>query len=111
VATFLTRGSQAWEANMTRNLTTGNPAFVDNVNRLKPLFHGGGPGIGGAFGAGRGAGGIATAQAYIYGQLHRQSAMLAYKDIITFLAIFCMCMVPMVFIIPKSKPAKDAPVH
>jgi DHA2 family multidrug resistance protein len=111
VATMLSRGSQAHEAAMTRNLTPGSPGFMDQVNRLKLMFHGGSRGMGNMFGGGRGADGIQQAQAFIYGQLHRQSAMLAYHDIITTLSIFCACMVPMVLLIPKSKPVKDAPVH
>jgi DHA2 family multidrug resistance protein len=111
VATFLSRFSQAHIAARSRDFTPGNPVFVDNVNRLKNLFPGGGNSSGNMFGGGKGLGGIHAAQAYLYNELQRQSAMLAYKDIITVLAIFCMCMVPLVMLIPKSKPVKDAPVH
>ncbi len=83
VATMLTRLTAAHETHMVRNLTPGNPAFVDQVKKLKGMFggHAGGDPIVGQ--------GVHTAQAYIYNQLHRQAGMLAYLDIIQYLAIFC----------------------
>jgi len=42
-----------------------------------------------------------TAQAYIYSQLHRQAGMLAYLDIIQYMSIFCACMLPLLFFIPR----------
>jgi DHA2 family multidrug resistance protein len=96
VATMLTRRSAAHETHMIRNLTTGNAAFMNEIAKLKGSFgsHGGGgnPMVGA---------GVHTAQAYIYNQLHRQSGMLAYLDIIQVMAIFCACMLPVLFLIPK----------
>ncbi len=109
IATMLSRGSQKHEAYMIRNLTPSSQGFVDQVNRLKPLFSGGGNSAGLGFGAGTGQGGTATAQAFIYNQLHRQSAMLAYMDIIAILAVFCFAMIPLVLLIGKIKPASDGP--
>jgi DHA2 family multidrug resistance protein len=111
VATMLTRRSQAHEANMIRQLTPANEAFRNQVNRLKGLFPGGGSGTAGGFG-GKGTGNVHTAQAFIYQQMHRQSAMLAYMDIIAALGIFCVCMIPLVLALGKLKPGGgDAPVH
>jgi MFS transporter, DHA2 family, multidrug resistance protein len=103
VATMLTRRSAAHETNMIRNLTTANPNFVEQVGKLKGMF-GGGPGGGNAM-IGPGS---HTAQAYIYNQLHRQSGMLAYLDIIMYLSIFCACMLPILFFIPRP-PKHTAP--
>ncbi|HEU5342615.1 DHA2 family efflux MFS transporter permease subunit [Edaphobacter sp.] len=88
MATMLTRRTAAHETNMVRNLTMANPAFVNQVEALKH-----------AFGTGQQA--IHTAEAFIYNQLHRQAAMLAYLDIIQYLAVFCACMLPLVFLIPR----------
>ena len=88
MATMLTRRTATHETNMVRNLTTANPAFVNQVNALKH-----------AFGSGQQA--IHTSEAYIYNQLHRQAAMLAYLDIIQYLAVFCACMLPLLFLIPR----------
>jgi len=100
VATMLTRLTATHETHMIRNLTPGNPAFVDQIKRLKESFggHGGGNPMVGQ--------GVHTAQAYIYNQMHRQAGMLAYLDIIQFMAIFCACMLPLLFFIPK--PPKNA---
>ena len=96
---------------MVRGLLPGNEAFRNQVNRLKGLFPGGGNAAAGGFG-GKGHGNLHSAQAFIYGQLHRQSAMLAYMDIIAVFAVFCACMIPLVLAIGHTKPpGGDAPVH
>ena len=111
VATMLSRGQQVHEAMMVRGLLPGNEAFRNQVNRLKGNFGGGGFAAGDGFG-GRTTGNLHTAQAFIYGQLHRQSAMLAYLDIIGTLAIFCACMIPLVLAIGRTKPpAGGAAAH
>jgi DHA2 family multidrug resistance protein len=106
VATMLSRGTQRHEAYMIRNLTPGSPGFNNRVNQLKGFF-------GGQGGGNNNSGpGIHTAQGYIYNLMHRQSAMLAYLDIISIFAVFCFCMIPLVFLIGKIKPAADGPaVH
>ena len=101
VATMLTRRTAAHESNMVRNLTSGNAAFVSQVAKLKPYFGGH---LGGNPLAGTGA---STAQAYIYNLLHRQAGMLAYLDIIQYLAIFCACMLPLLFFIPAPPKHVD----
>ncbi|MEO6981605.1 MAG: DHA2 family efflux MFS transporter permease subunit, partial [Edaphobacter sp.] len=93
MATMLTRRTAAHENNMVRNLTTANPAFNEQVDALKHAF-------------GNGQQAVHTAQAFIYNQLHRQAAMLAYLDIIQYLAVFCACMIPLIFFIPR--PPKHA---
>ena len=109
---MLSRGSQRHEAYQVRNLTPDSPGFQNQINALKHSFHGGNPGTGAGFGGGNGAGGVQAAQAYIYNQLHRQSAMLAYMDIIAILCVFCAAMIPLVLLIGKIKPAADGPaVH
>jgi MFS transporter, DHA2 family, multidrug resistance protein len=100
MATMLTRRSAAHENNMVRNLTTGNAAFMNQVAKLKGMFGGhtsGNPMTGT---------GSHAAQAYIYNQLHRQAAMLGYLDVIQYMSIFCACMIPLLFFIPR--PPKHA---
>lgn len=102
VATMLTRLSAAHETHMIRNLTPGNPAYIDQIKQLKGVFggHGGGNPMVGA--------GVHTAQAYIYNQMHRQAGMLAYLDIIQYLSIFCAFMLPLLFFIPKPPKGMSA---
>jgi MFS transporter, DHA2 family, multidrug resistance protein len=111
VATMLSRRQQAHEAAMVRNLTPSSEGFRQMVNNFKGSFSGGGNSAGAVFG-GKTSGNAQAAQAYIYNLLHRQSAMLAYMDIISIFAVFCFCMIPLVISIGKIKPpAGDAPVH
>jgi MFS transporter, DHA2 family, multidrug resistance protein len=100
LATMLTRRTATHENNMVRNLTSGNPAFMNQVAKLKGMF--------GGHSSGNPMTGVGshTAQAYLYNQLHRQASMLAYLDIIEYLAIFCACMLPLLFFIPR--PPKHA---
>ena len=96
MATMLTRRTAAHESNMTRNLTTGNPAFMNQVAQLKGMFGGhtsGNPMTGT---------GSHAAQAYIYNQLHRQAGMLGYPDTSS-TALFCACMPPLIFFIPVHR--------
>jgi MFS transporter, DHA2 family, multidrug resistance protein len=109
VATMLSRRQAAHESTMTRNLLPGNEAFRTRVNTLKGFFPDSGDASAG-FG-GKTTGNLHAAQAYLYNQLHRQSAMLAYMDIIAIFAVFCACMIPLVTLIGKIKPAADTPTH
>ncbi|RXH58349.1 Inner membrane component of tripartite multidrug resistance system [Granulicella sibirica] len=107
VATMLSRGTQRHESHMVRDLTSGNQAFVDQVNHLKGVFGGSAHDANAMIGKG-----ASTAQAYIYQQMHRQSSMLAYLDIISIFCVFCFCMIPVVLAIGKIKPPSgDAPMH
>jgi MFS transporter, DHA2 family, multidrug resistance protein len=101
MATMLTRRTATHENNMVRNLTSGNAAFMNQVAKLKGMFGGhssGNPMVGTS---------SHTAQAYIYNQLHRQAGMLAYLDIIQYLSIFCACMLPLLFFIPRPPKHVD----
>jgi len=106
VATMLSRGQQRHEASMVRNLTPGTPNFENQIGSLKNSFGGHGSSTNVLTGSG-----THTAQAYIYNMLHRQSAMLAYMDIIAIFCVFCACMIPLVISIGKIKPPADAPAH
>jgi DHA2 family multidrug resistance protein len=89
---------------MVRNLTTGNPGFNSQVHSMAGMFKAGN-GTGPADG-GPSLGAMHQAQAYIYNQLHQQAANLAYVDIIRDLSVFCACMLPLLFLIPR--PGKNA---
>ena len=80
--------------------------FEQRIGRLKGNFGGHGGGTNNLTGPG-----THTAQAWIYQQLHRQSSMLAYMDIIAIFCVFCACMIPLVISIGKIKPPADAPAH
>jgi DHA2 family multidrug resistance protein len=83
LATMLTRRSVAHETSLGRT-KVGNGSGVP----------------GGPYG-GASAGAIHQAETFIYHQMHQQAGMLAYVDIIRYLTIFCACMIPLLFFIPK----------
>ena len=107
VATMLARRAQSHQTYLVGHLTGGDNAFQDRVNSVAGFLQGNS-----GAGSGNHADAIAAAQANIYNMLHNQSQMLAYLDIIAVLAIFCACMVPLVWLVPKPKGgAGDAPAH
>jgi len=103
VATMLTRRTAAHENNMARTLVQGSAGFDRNVQRMAGAYKAGnGAGVQNGPYGGASWGAIHHAQAAIYNQLHAQAATLAYVDIIRYLTIFCACMLPLLFFIPKA---------
>ena len=79
-----------------------NPALQARIKALGALLqgHGGGP-----------SGSSPTPYALIQGVLERQATMLSYIDCFWFLGVAILCMVPMVFLMKKSKPGGGMAVH
>jgi DHA2 family multidrug resistance protein len=102
VSTMLIRRSAAHESSMVRNFVPGTPGFDRQVTNLAHVYAvGNGKGTpGGPFG-GASQGAIHQAENAIYNQMHSQAGVLAYVDIIRYLVIFCACMLPLLFFIPK----------
>jgi DHA2 family multidrug resistance protein len=102
MATMLLRRTAAHENSMVRSMTPASPGFVRQVTNLAGAFKAGnGAGVPGGPYGGASAGAIHQAMASIYNQMHRQSATLAYVDIIRYLTVFCGCMLPLLLFIPK----------
>jgi DHA2 family multidrug resistance protein len=98
VATMLTRRTAAHETSMVRDLTPHNPGYVMWLKSLEGAFKSGNgtaPKGQASFGA------THAAQGYMYNMMHRQAMTLAYVDIIRDLVLFCACMLPLLFFIPK----------
>lgn len=49
---------------------------------------------------------VEQARAMIYGELLRQSAMLAFVDVFWVMAMTCLAMIPLMFLMKKAKPYK-----
>ncbi len=94
IGTMIARGSQRHQAYMVRNLTAGSPGFIAEIDRLKPYLHGN----------------MQAIEGVIYNELQRQSAILAYLDIIAVIAVMCIAVAPMAFLLQKVDPPKDGPV-
>ncbi len=99
LATMLTRRTAAHETNMVRNLTTGNPAFNRQVHALAQSFAGGNGAA--PKGGGPSQGAIHAALAFLYNQLLRLAGMLGYLDVIQSMMLFCACMIPLIFLMPR----------
>jgi DHA2 family multidrug resistance protein len=54
--------------------------------------------------------GAHQAQGILYGELQRQSAMLAFVDMYWILGVVCLAMIPLMFIMKRSRPASGAVV-
>ncbi len=107
MATMLTRRVAAHENAMSRYLTPASQGFKAQITALAGTFRAGnGAGVSGGPYGGASYGAIHQAQAFVYNQLHRQASTLAYVDIIEYLTVFCACMLPLLFFIPK--PPKNA---
>jgi len=107
VATMLARRSQAHQTVLARNLTTGDSYFQERIRSVASFLQGNsGPGSGNHSDA------MAAAQGNIYNQVHNQASMLAYLDIISVLMIFCIAVVPLVWIVGKpAKPSGEMAAH
>ncbi len=102
VTTMLDRRTQLHFTNLSSNLSASNPALQMRIKELGQMLqmHGGGP-----------AGSNPAPYALIQGAVARQATMLAYIDCFWFLAFAILAMVPMVFLIKKTKPGGGMAVH
>ena len=97
VTTMLARRAQVHQVMLSQNLSMTNPQLRAQINSSTRIFMGSGPGSGP---------GTASQHAYalIQNNIIRQSTMLAYVDNFWLLGVVMLCLVPMVFLIKKSKP-------
>src|SRR3954468_5680384 len=102
VTTMLVRRTQLHLTNLSSNLIAGNPYLQSRIKALGQMLqmHGGGP-----------RGSSPAPYALIQGVVGRQATMLAYIDCFWFLAFAILAMVPMVFLIKKTKPGGGMAVH
>jgi DHA2 family multidrug resistance protein len=102
VTTMLDRRAQVHLTNLSSHLSPTNPALQSMIQ-----------GAAGAMRARGASAAGASQQAYamIQGVVARQATMLAYIDCFWLLGVAILCMVPMVFLMKKSKPGGGMAVH
>jgi DHA2 family multidrug resistance protein len=102
VTTMLDRRTQVHLSNLSSHLSASNPALQARLNALGLMVqgHGGGP---------PGTSGVPWA--IIQGTLARQATMLAFIDNFWLLGVAILAMVPVVFLMKKSKPGGGIAVH
>jgi len=102
VTTMLDRRSQVHLTDLSSHLSQSNPALQSMIQGASRAMQAHGASAAGA-----------TRQAYalIQGTVERQASMLAYIDCFWFLGVAIMAMIPMVFLMKKSKPGGGMAVH
>jgi DHA2 family multidrug resistance protein len=102
VTTMLDRRAQIHMTDLSTHLSQSNPALQSMIQGASRAMQAHGASAAGA-----------TRQAYalIQGTVERQATMLAYIDCFWFLGVAIMAMIPMVFLMKKSKPGGGMAVH
>jgi DHA2 family multidrug resistance protein len=102
VTTMLDRRTQLHLNNLASQLSAGNAALQDMIRGASRAMMAHGASASGA-----------TQQAYalIQGTMQRQATMLAYIDCFWFLGVAILVMIPMVFLMKKSRPGGGIAVH
>jgi MFS transporter, DHA2 family, multidrug resistance protein len=102
VTTMLDRRTQLHLTNLATHLSASNAGLRARLNALGQMVQSrGGPP----------AGTSSVPWAMIQGAVGRQATMLAYLDCFWFLGVAILLMVPMVFLIRKSKPGGGMAAH
>src|ERR1700682_6366097 len=102
VTTMLDRRQQYHLSRMSSHLSAGSPQVQSMLQGTSRAMH--------AHGA---SAAHATQQAYalVQSTVQRQATMLAYIDCFWFLGVAIMAMIPMVFLMKKSRPGGGIAVH
>jgi MFS transporter, DHA2 family, multidrug resistance protein len=95
--------SQVSQNNLSGNITATNPIFAARLHNLQAALLAAGSGPVQA---------AQQAQALLYNELLRQSAMVAYINVFRILAWICVALIPLMFLMKPAQPrAGGAPVH
>ena len=99
VTTLLARRAQYHQAVLVSHLTPYDPAYRDTVAKVASVLvaHGSGPPD-----AAQGAAGV------VYGTLLKQSSMLAFADAFWVMAVLFIAIIPLMFLLKKTGPARGA---
>jgi DHA2 family multidrug resistance protein len=104
LATFITRTTQQRQSYMAGHLNPGNPAFRNMLDGMAATLHSQGLSVT-----------EASRQAYarIAQLLEQQASALAYKDVISVMAVLIAFLIPMAFIMkrPAAHSAEAPPMH
>jgi DHA2 family multidrug resistance protein len=101
VGTMVTRATQRRQTYLTANMQNGNPRFREMLQGLAASLHG--PGVSMS---------QATHQAYgrMEMMVQQQASALAFRDVVSILAVIVMCLIPLAFVMKKpSAVLRDAP--
>src|SRR5690348_10571647 len=103
VTTMLDRRAQLHQNILAHNMQGGNRLYQDALNHLAHLFTAHGSDAAHA---------IVQAHAVLYGQLQRQATMLSFVDNFRTMAIICICVIPLMFVMKGRRPqAEQLRIH
>lgn len=104
VTTMLDRRAQFHQAVLVHNLRPGNAWYDEALRKLTSLFASHGAGAAHA---------AKQAESLLYRQLQNQSMMLSFVDNFWLMAVICIAVIPLMFLMKKIRPKKGAavPVH
>ncbi|HEY3320377.1 MAG TPA: DHA2 family efflux MFS transporter permease subunit [Planctomycetota bacterium] len=102
VTTLLARRAQVHQNMLVGHLTPYDPAYQNQLQRTTSYL------------AAQTADPVQAAQqahGLMYAQLNQQATMLAYLDCFMAMAVIFLALLPVVFLVRKTVPGKDAPMH
>ena len=102
VTTTIARRAQWHQASLAEHLDAGSPALQARLAAVAQAFERAGSS---SFDATRRAYGA------IYREVIRQAQTLAYLDALFLLGCFCALVVPLVFLVRRTRPGAAAPAH
>ncbi len=103
VTTLVARRAQAHQDMLVGHLTPYDNAYRSMLNGTSRTLQSSGSNP---------AQSLSQAHGLIYGELLRQSSMLAYIDVFWLLSFTCLAMIPMMFLLRRARPGKaPAAVH
>jgi DHA2 family multidrug resistance protein len=103
VAAAQSRLAQVSQSSLAGHVTALNPVYASRLQHLQAALQAAGSGPTQA---------AQQAQAMLYGEMLRQSAMVAYVDVFRLLAWLCVGLIPLMFFMKPIKPrAESPPVH
>jgi DHA2 family multidrug resistance protein len=103
VAAAQNRLAQVSQSNLAGNISAISPLYAARLHQLQGALQAAGSDPAQA---------AKQAQAILYGQMLRQSAMVAYVDVFRILAWVCVGLIPLMFFMRPVKPRAGAPpVH
>jgi DHA2 family multidrug resistance protein len=105
VSTMVTRSTQRRQVYLSANMQNGNPHFRAMVDGISATLRG--EGVNAV---------LATRQAYIRiaMMMEQQASALAFRDVVSILAVVVICLVPVAFIMrrpPKATSGEAPPPH
>jgi DHA2 family multidrug resistance protein len=95
VTTMLARRAQFHQSRLIEHLTPSDPQYQTVLQNMAHTFMTKGASASQA---------MAEAQAIIYGLVQKQANMLAFLDNFWLLSIFCLFMIPLVFLMKRNRP-------